>query len=75
MLTTRRSSPIGALLALVIGAAGLFGCSSRGLYEGLRQADTLRQASRPGDPPRTAPDVDYDRYQTERERLEREERQ
>lgn len=59
--------PILALLLLT--AVALPSCSGRGLYEGLRQGEAMRQDRSPGEPPRTSPDVGYDEYQAERERL------
>ncbi len=58
------------LAATILCLLALSGCSSRNWYEGLRQSEQMRQARSPGEPARTAPDVDYDAYQGERRRLE-----
>ena len=58
------------LLSLVVPA--LSACSHRNWYEGMRQEEKARQDRSPGEPARTAPDVDYDAYQAERERLSKE---
>ncbi|MCB1915660.1 MAG: hypothetical protein KDG52_08095 [Rhodocyclaceae bacterium] len=57
------------LLLLLSSLASLAACSSRHWYEGMRQGERARQERIPGEPARTSPDVDYDAYQAERERL------
>lgn len=63
-------TPLRTLLLLAVCA--MSACSSRGVYEGLRQGEAMRQDRSPGEPQRTAPDVGYDAYQAERERLQQE---
>lgn len=51
-----------ALFAITL----LGGCSARAWYSGLQKAEQQRQATTPGAPERTTPDMPYDRYETER---------
>ncbi|MCB1909920.1 MAG: hypothetical protein KDH15_21375 [Rhodocyclaceae bacterium] len=60
------------LLLLPLSCASLTACSSRNWYEGIRQGERARQQQAPGEPASSAPDVDYDAYQAERERLSKE---
>ena len=69
------NSPILCAAAAFAIATSLGACTSRGFYEGMQKSEEMRQDRSPGSPARTAPEVDYDRYQAEREKLEGDTRQ
>lgn len=51
-------------IALALLAATCAGCSSRGVYEGMTQQESLRNPQPPGQPAPRRPG--YDEYETER---------
>lgn len=52
------------VVGVIIAAALAGGCSSRGLYEGMRQQEAVRNPPPPGQPAQRHPT--YDEYDTER---------
>lgn len=51
-------------LTLLVVTALFFGCSSRGVYEGIQQQEALKNPAATGQPPQRKPS--YDEYEAER---------